>query len=32
MVKCVVETTGAAHKEELLNYLSKKGYPIALDA
>ncbi len=32
MVKCVVETTGIAHKEKLLNFLEGKGYPISLDA
>jgi len=31
-VKCVVETTGIAHKEQLMNYLAQKGYPLVMDS
>ena len=31
VVKCVVETTGAAHSEKLFAYLSEKGYPLEHD-
>lgn len=31
-VKCVVETTGVAHKEQLMNYLEQKGYPLVMDS
>lgn len=30
-VKCVVETTGIAHKQKLIDYLNSKGYPLVLD-
>jgi threonine dehydratase len=31
MVKCVVETTGAAHSEKMFEYLTEKGYPLIRD-
>lgn len=31
IVKCVVETTGQAHSDSLLNHLESKGYPIDRD-
>ena len=31
VVKCVVETTGAEHKDQLIAYLKDKGYPLTLE-
>lgn len=31
VVKCVVETTGAKHSEEMLKYIESRGYPVVRD-
>eukprot|EP00596_Hydrurales_sp_CCMP1899_P002043 CAMPEP_0119041510 /NCGR_PEP_ID=MMETSP1177-20130426/12500_1 /TAXON_ID=2985 /ORGANISM="Ochromonas sp, Strain CCMP1899" /LENGTH=484 /DNA_ID=CAMNT_0007007623 /DNA_START=95 /DNA_END=1549 /DNA_ORIENTATION=+ len=31
MVKCVVETTGTKHSEEMLKYIESRGYPVTRD-
>ena len=31
VVKCVVETTGREHKDRLIEYLIKQGYPVTVE-